>query len=70
MIQRFKFLFSKHPFVYWKETGGGMAFQGYNVFTDIVTIRHSLRGYVTGYRKYNRQEYILKSSNSKWEEIN
>ena len=70
MIKRLKFLFTNHPFVYWKETGGGMAMQSYNIISDIVTVRHSLRGYVTGYRKYKRQEYISKISDNKWAIIN
>ena len=69
MIERFKFLFSKHPFLYWKETGGGMKIESYNIFSDKVTIRHSLRGYVTGHRQYKRQEYMLKISDMKWKEL-
>ena len=69
MIERFKFLFSKHPFLYWKETGGGMKVERYNIISDKVTVRHSLRGYVTGHRQYKRKEYFLKTLNNKWEEI-
>lgn len=54
-------------FFYWKETGGGMAVKSYNIFTDMVTIRHSLRGYVTCIRRYKRAEFLEKINNPKWE---
>ena len=69
MMQRLKFLFSKHPFVYWKETGDGMAVESYNIISDIVTVRHSLRGYVSCHRQYKREIYLSKISDDKWEEI-
>lgn len=67
MIERIRFLLKKHPFVYHRDTGGGMAVQGYNPFTDEVTIRHSLRGYVTTVQKYTREQYLAKIADPEWE---
>lgn len=60
MLERLKFFFNKPKFSYNKETGGGMALEKYNIFTDTVTIRHSLRGYITCRRCYKRAVYLKK----------
>ena len=67
LYTRLRFLFNKPPFVYNKETGGGMKVMSYNLFADTVTVRHSLRGYVTNTVKHNRKTYLQKLTDPKWE---
>ena len=67
LYARLSFAFNKSPFVYNKETGGGMKVMIYNMFTDTVTVRHSLRGYVTNTVQHDRKKYLQKLTNTNWE---
>lgn len=66
-MERLKFLFSHHKaFYYNKATGGGMAIESYNPFTDQVTIRHSIFGLVTTWASYSRDVFLKKLENKDW----
>lgn len=58
-MERLKFLLGfSGAFFYRKKSGGGMAVEGYNLLTDQVRIRHSMRGYVTVTLKYPRKVFL------------
>lgn len=66
-MERLKFLFShRSAFYYNKATGGGMALERYNPFTDRVTIRHSKFGLVTTRASYSRGVFLEKLENKDW----
>ncbi len=66
-MERLKFLFSQHKaFYYNKATGGGMALEAYNPFTDQVRVRHSLFGMVTVRASYSRGVFLKKLENKDW----
>ena len=66
-MERLKFLFSHHKaFYYNKATGGGMALESYNPFTDRVTIQHSIFGLVQTWASYSRDEFLKKLENKDW----
>jgi hypothetical protein len=66
IVDRIKFWWNK-SFAYNRQTGGGMKVQSYNPFTDVVTVRHSQFGYVTGISTKNRKDFLAQISDPGWE---
>lgn len=56
LIDRIRFWLSKKPFIYTSE-GKGFAVEGYNPFTDMVLVRMSQFGYVTGHNCISRSDF-------------
>ena len=57
IIDRIKFWFAKKRFIY-AGNGSGFAFSRYRIFADVVEVRRSQFGYVTGWDEMTREEYL------------
>ena len=59
-----RFKYTDKPFIFTKQ-GNGYAVEYYEIFSDKLKVRLSKHGYVTGYVKMNRNEWIkLKENNA------
>lgn len=58
MLDRLRFKFNPHSFMYNEKTGQGYVVRDYYICTDTVRLRTSKFGYVTGVRLISRRAYF------------